>query len=261
MATSYNHYRLQIRDEKTGRYLSLASTVKVVTVDTLTKVALVDNDAASVSNPLACTNGKIEFNTAESVTSVDIYGLTENGDAFVCKNFAPGGNTDAALINPQELNQVLMIPVDCTSAGDNLTTTEFDTGFDLPANVAVMPWGIGADVRTILTSATFDLGLLSSESGGDADGLLNDLSVGTAAYAVGKASTTAGTIRYYASTTLGALLAEFAAGASLTGSTGINNVRPHVGDGTAKSFSITMSAGATPKFLVIVPLMKGGALV
>lgn len=62
------------------------------------------------------------------------------------------------------------------------TDTEIDTGWDLPAKAIVL--NVWVDVITFEatgTTKTIDIGLLSSDTGGDADGFVDGLSTATAA--------------------------------------------------------------------------------
>lgn len=73
------------------------------------------------------------------------------------------------LLNDQNANvKIKRLPVTA------LTTGEKDTGWDLPARSVVRR--VWVDVKTAEATAatkTIDVGLLSSESGGDADGFLD----------------------------------------------------------------------------------------
>jgi hypothetical protein len=82
--------------------------------------------------------------------------------------------------------------------GDVTVAAETDTGLDFTAGQIVLPW---PTVRTTVADATetIDVGLLSSESGGDADGLLALASVGAVGSVIGSLLGT---------DTLGALLKE-----------------------------------------------------
>lgn len=81
------------------------------------------------------------------------------------------------------------------------TGAEQDSGWDLPADSVVT--GVFVNVRTAEatgTTKTLDVGLLSSESGGDADGLLDGISVAATGIKRGSLASTG--------QTLGALLRE-----------------------------------------------------
>jgi hypothetical protein len=106
-------------------------------------------------------------------------------------------------------------------------TSEIDTGVDLPARSVVL--NVFLDVtaaEATATTKTIDVGLKSSESGGDADGFLDGLS--TAATGVKK-----GTLAS-AGQTLGALLRVDESGA------GVLVPEPHM---TATAVSVTYTLG------------------
>jgi hypothetical protein len=111
--------------------------------------------------------------------------------------------------------------------------SEVDTGFDLPAKAIVLDCWV--DIRTLEGTAstkTIDVGLLSSESGGDADGFLDGVS--TAAAVSVQGTLTNGTL------TLGALLRD-ASGVSVAYSR-----KNHLADSVAaKSVSYTLGEAHT----------------
>lgn len=122
------------------------------------------------------------------------------------------------------------------------TTVETDTGYDLPAKAIV------ADAVLVVTAAAsagsvVDVGLLSSESGGDADGFLDGVSSTGVAMRTGvpTATSSAG----FSTTTRGALLRTFFAGVE-SSSPGVHNVKDHLSDSvTAKSVSFTINGTST----------------
>jgi len=151
--------------------------------------------------------------------------------------------------------KTLMIPF-----GPN--TSETDTGVDLPSNAVVL------DVFVLVTQAdagiTLDVGLLSTETGGDADGFLSGVSLANTGLVGGSVTITAGSNNTYASaTTYGAYLASFAAGQDVAdGGDGIFAKKIFFTDSVeAKSISYTCSAGADTAsgFIVflILELEKG----
>jgi len=79
------------------------------------------------------------------------------------------------------------------------STSEYDTGWDLPDNAVVLD--VFIKVVTNASSSTIDVGLDSSESGGDADGFLDGVSCASAGFVQAtQTSTSSG------GQTLGALL-------------------------------------------------------
>lgn len=122
--------------------------------------------------------------------------------------------------------------------------TETTTYIELPADMAVINAFI--DVSTTDAGETIDVGLLSSEANGDADGLIAAASVATAGKVFPNASITDGSSEeYFGACTIGALLQDsFTAGTDAGTDVGTFVRRPHVCDGTAKTVTYTGSAGS-----------------
>lgn len=113
-------------------------------------------------------------------------------------------------------------------------TSETDTGVDLPAGVLVT--GALIQVTTAASGGTVDVGILSTESGGDADGFIDGVSCAATGFVVpNNVDATA------ANNTMGVLLVESdilsADGTALYYSVPV----PYKTDGTAKSVSYTTS--------------------
>lgn len=113
------------------------------------------------------------------------------------------------------------------------TGSEQDTGWDLPDNSLVLDVLLWVDtVETTGATKTFEVGILASESGGDADGFIDAISVATTAgWKFPSAADGA--------VTLGAFLRE-----DITGTTKYGR-KPYRGDGTAKSISFTSAVAFT----------------
>lgn len=115
--------------------------------------------------------------------------------------------------------------------------SETDTGFDLPAGAVIigMPF---IEVTTAVASGTIDVGILSSESGGDADGFLDAVSCATA----GKIQAITYDASAAADLTLGELLSSDFTEDATAGYAAI--LKQWIGDGTATSVTYTTSAHA-----------------
>ena len=101
------------------------------------------------------------------------------------------------------------------------------------------------NVRTIDATETFDLGLDSAETGGDADGLVDGADLGTVGQVYhGGLVTAGGTETYYSSATLGAYLRQgFIVGTDADQDYGLFQRREyHCSDNAARTVSITGSA-------------------
>lgn len=136
------------------------------------KQAITDREGVALTNPRSLTQGGCEFYALSTAASVDLYIMCPGGQFVVVRGVAPGQIDVSVDVN--QLNQVAMIPF----AMEDMTVAETDTGFDLPANSMVLPHP-AVRVTAIDATETWDFGLLSSETAGDADGFLAQISVGT----------------------------------------------------------------------------------
>lgn len=206
------------------------------------KQSITDKDGAALSNPRALTNGYCEFYVADTVARVDLFIQCPGGQFVV----AP--NVDESIadigVDVTRLNHVMVIP---WYAGDVTAAAETDTGFDLPLHAAVLPTPL-LRVHTVDATETIDVGLLSSETAGDADGFIAAASVATAGLI--KATVVNG------GNTMGALfeVQDSANAGDLTH-------EPHVITGSnATSVTLTTTAGSdTGKGYIILPYLLANA--
>ena len=109
------------------------------------------------------------------------------------------------------------------------TGAEQDSGWDLPAQSIVLD--VQLDITTpeyTGTTKNVSVGTLSSESGGDTDGFLYNVSVNTTTTKAPLATVTVGTTEtYYSSTTAGGLLADFKAGTDAAKDFGLHQRKPY----------------------------------
>jgi len=230
-------FSIQLHDERTGAAITQSGgTVTVCQSGDAAKQAVLTKAGAAASNPVAITNGKIEFYTSDSVNQVDVYGIGPNGEAIIMTGVKPSG--DAAHYLSKALQQTYKLPF---AIGD-YAVAENDIGHDLVPNSIVHPQGIGFLVTTLDDTETIDVGLLSSESGGDADGFMAGLSVSTAGMKIPLIANGANTM-----------------GALLEGQDSANAgdlvPRSHVVTNTAKSITLTPSAGSdTVEGFTILPV-------
>lgn len=121
--------------------------------------------------------------------------------------------------------------------------TEQDTGWNLPTKGLVLD--VIVDVTTAeasVGSKTLDVGLLTSEGGGDPDGFLDGVSVAATGGVAGNFTMTDGTSQNYVSAnTLGALMFTGLVGADAADEAGVVAKTPHVLNGTARSVTYTSS--------------------
>ena len=234
-------YRIQLADHNTGENIIDAGGVCYVAQAGLpTKAALLDSTGASISNPVALTNGKLDFYVADTVLTVDLYLQAPSGHFVTVSGVKPSGPNEIRIDKNQRIN-TWKIPFDIA---DTTAAVETDTGFDIPANAMVLGVGVGVLVDTVDATETIDVGILSGEAGGDANGFMATLDVAAAVFA--KATLAS------AGQTLGALLTADESGAGVLVPEGF------VGDGTAESVSYTLTAGTDTaagfiEFPVMIP--------
>jgi hypothetical protein len=125
----------------------------------------------------------------------------------------------------------------------NSATVEVDTGFDLPAGVLVT--GAMVQVTTAVAASTIDVGILSTESGGDADGFLDGVSCATAGFVVNTMQNTTD-----ASNTLGALISDTIKSAD-SSAIYYRAPVPLLTDGTAKSITYTTNDKAIAGYIYL----------
>lgn len=233
-------FQLQLYERLNGKIVRDSGGVCLVAqAGSPRRQAILDSSGASATNPVALVNGNIEFYTANSVNSVDLFVMAPGGQFIVAKGVQPGA--DDALYVDASRHQVLVCPF---AIQDTAANTETDTGFNFPANAVILPQGLGALVTTAEGSRTINTGLLASETGGDANGFLAGVSLAAAGLAIPTLAS--------AGQTLGALLTVDESG------TGGLVPEAHRIDGTAVSLSYTLSAStASAQGYIIQPYMLG----
>ncbi|MEY4300592.1 MAG: hypothetical protein RIR25_1828 [Verrucomicrobiota bacterium] len=154
-------------------------TLFVCNPGTAKKTTLYDPAPATflqaLANPVTFTRGRLRFMTLDTVTAVDIYGLTPTGQAIVARGVKPQGEPEYR-IRADQVSDTLVLPI---NAADYAAGSETSLGIQLPANAIVLPQ-VCARIITAESSRTLSVGLLSSESGGNATGFLAALSMATA---------------------------------------------------------------------------------
>jgi hypothetical protein len=214
--------------------------VMVVTANGAAKVDLFNMDGTAIANPVAFTNGYVEFQFDGDTNSVDLYGISPTGHGFVAKGVEPSGDNEIN-IDTNVLHTVVAIPF--SYADVTADATETDTGMDLPLYAAVLPTPL-VRVLTADATETIEVGLLSTETAGDADGFIDAVSVDT----VGLFKATGAN----AGNTMGALF-------EVQDSANAGDIveEPHAITGAnARSVSYTLTAGSdTAEGIILLPLM------
>ena len=231
--TAYAIFDISLIDVTSQQALTAAGgTVYVAQVGAARKQTLYDplNNYAVLTNPITPVNGRFVFAVQTTVAgqaippSVDIYGMSAGGLAFVKRGVQPG-NPAQIYLDINDLDQILRVPF---SILDTTANVETNTGFNFPAGALVGPPPV-VNVRTLQASMTMNAGILSSQSGGSATGFFTGVSV--AAAGVSK-STLSGT-----GTTIGTFLYQ------TNNSTKIPEPYPVVAG--SQTLSYTLSAGTT----------------
>ena len=127
--------------------------------------------AATASNPMTFTDGKVRFWTADTVTSLDITGITAKGHAFFRQGVTPSDHR--IVIQPNQMLHTAVIPYQVVGASEAIV----DTGFDILANMLIKD--VWLHVTTVGTGASLDVGTSTAS-----DGFLNGVSVATTGYPV-----------------------------------------------------------------------------
>lgn len=219
-------YDMQLLNQATGESVAIAGgTVFVCLAGTPTRATLLNADTGlALANPLTPVRGRIRFMVAATIQSVDLYGMAPSGEFFVRRGVEPGGTAEI-MLNSANATMVAVIPFNCSefTAG-----TEYNWGLQMPATALVQP-DVSVRVTTAEAGRTLSVGLLSSESGGNASGFITGLSLA----AVGRIKPLlSGT------PTLGALLVQNFA------TTPAVNVRQPAAIAASRTISITTSASS-----------------
>ncbi len=119
-------------------------------------------------------------------------------------------------------------------------------GFALPQYAEIDARSMMVFVKTVDATETINVGLLSTEAGGDADGFIVGLSIATAGWIKPAPTYSQGSQSLYVSaTTFGVLFLPAAQlGANQNGYNSDTYLKNHIGDGTAKTITYTCSAGS-----------------
>lgn len=246
MAT-YSTFDLQLVDSFTGKSIFGSGGKAIVTLaGAFTNATLYDpdNNYAALSQPVSLSRGKLRFAIATGVAgqttqpTADVYGTGPGGFAFQCYDCKAGDPIEVP-IDTHALQQYMVAPF---SYASGTVASEYDTGLDFPARAIISPFS-SIMVNTADSGITLNVGLLSSESGGDADGFMAAVSLASAVAVVPKWAPTA---------TSGALVQESNA------TTPAVLTPRHYPIAAAVSLTFTISTGAdTGNGLIVIPYNIG----
>ncbi len=169
-------------------------TYEVLAVGTDTRETLYsDQQLTSKTNPITTTvyntdNGVafwVDPTDATSDTYVDLIVTDVNGGySIVIDNFSPSMRTIIIDERPNIVHHGIIRFSGGSSGGVGVET---DTGIDFEADTSIH--AVMLETVTVATSGTYDVGLLSSETSGDADGFIIGVATSTAGYTVLAAGT------------------------------------------------------------------------
>lgn len=241
---SDRQYSIKVFDQQAGKETSSDSVVEsgvlafVYTAGTKTLATIYKNSQrTALANPIT----RASF---ASSRGVNFYGTANSYDIYVAHSdgtvgYFPGVtySQHSVSIDRAQAAKHLVIPF---GVSDN---AEVDTGIDLPYGALVHDAFV--NVVTIDADETINVGLLSSETAGDADAFLAAVSVATQGIPQNVAYTTGSNETYLSAVTFGAKLALFSLGNDVaTDVGGMSRIRHSVTGANAKSVTYTGSAGS-----------------
>lgn len=208
MGFAYQHYILTVKDQRTGEPITSGVYVFIYDAGTKTLSTCYSNSSGvALTNPVTrttfATKGKIDFWTAQ--TSVDIFIADDKGNTALVAGLTP---TDHVLtLDRSGLDKCMVAPFVFNAGG-----TETDTGLDFPVGAYIHDFLV--EVVTVDATETLGIGLLSSETAGDADGIAVAVPLDNAGFIKPYTITDGATEDYVGATYKGALMG--------IGSTGTN---------------------------------------
>lgn len=184
-------FLIQLADQRDGQNIyGSGGSYQVCQAGTGKKQAIYDKDGNQLNGTtafVALNAGSMKFYMpGGSTTVVDIYGIAPDGQFFSQKNIGASG-PNVITVDRNRRDQVALIPY---AAADSTAAAEKDTGFDFPVGAMISP-NVGVNVLGLESGKTVDFGLLSSESGGDADGIMVAMPQTNAGAALAKSASTA----------------------------------------------------------------------
>lgn len=240
MGFALNKYDLTITDPRSREAITTGVYVFIYDAGTKTLSTIYANDALLArTNPITRTVydtiGKIEFYAA--ATSVDIYIADDKGNVSFIPSVTPVQHI--LHLNRDGVSKCFVAPFVFNAGG-----TEVDTGLDFPLNVVIQDFCV--EVVTVDAAETLNIGLLSSETAGDADGICVGASLATAAF-LRPFVITDGTNEDFVATPLkGALLGLGSAGTDAANDFGQGGGWGHIVSGSnARSLTYTPSSSDT----------------
>ena len=245
--TDFIIYDFSVKDRFSNTNIMAAGGQAIVCLTGVYSLATLydpDNNMVALSQPVSMNRGRIRFAVSSGVAgqtqppAVDVYGIDPSGRGFQLYNATPGAPS-IIRIDYGRADSQIVLPF---SYAQGTVASAVDLGLNLVQGTMVDPF-CWIDVKAIDATETLDVGLLAGESGGDEDGFLAAVSVGTLGVVRGQLAATA---------TVGALLRESQDTAA------VNTGRPYVVGATAKSITWTLTTGSdTGTGRIFIPIKVG----
>lgn len=193
----------------------------------------------SLANPITraqfATDDCIKFWGAAS--SYDIFIADDKGN--VAEHLGVTPNTHLLPLDRSGADKVMIFPIVSNTGG-----TEVDTGLDLPYKAHV--YDLATEVTTLDATETLNVGILSSETGGDADGFLVGVDVGATGFIKPFVNTAGSAETYVSLSTFGVLMGPAVVGTNADQDDGMPRGWGHVVNGASgQSISYTPSSSDT----------------
>lgn len=238
MGFAYQNYTLYVKDQTTGEAITSGVYVFVYQAGTKTLDTIYANSAGvAKTNPIARAsfNGVIKFWTAQ--TTVDIFIADDKGNVALRQGVTP---TDHVLtLDRTGVDKCLVAPFVFNAGG-----TETDTGLDFPVGAYIHDFLV--EVVDTDATETLGIGLLSTESGGDADGIAALVPLDNAGFIKPYVITDGANEDYVSASYKGALFGIGSTGTNVANDFGQPGGAGHVvTSGTAKSLVYIPSSSDT----------------
>lgn len=238
MGFAFQKYILSVKDQRTGEPITSGVYTFVYQAGTKTLDTLYStSNGLAKTNPIARASftGTLSFYTAQ--TSVDIFVADDKGNTALFTGITP---TDHVLsLDRSGVDKCMVAPFVFNAGG-----TETDTGLDFPLNAYIHDFLV--EVVTTDATETLGIGLLSSETAGDADGIAVAVSTANAGFIRSYVVTDGTNEDFVATPYKGALMGLGSAGTDVANDFGQSGGPGHVVTGSnAKSLVYLPSSSDT----------------
>jgi len=207
------------------------------TSSTIYSDAALTAKTAPISRAQFATDGKISFYSQSS--SHDLF--IAHSDGSVAFYAGVDSKRHTLPLSRSNSHKLLVFPMLFNAGG-----TETDTGLDLPLNSHVVDAFV--EVVTVDATETVDMGLLSSETAGDADGFLAAVSVASAGFVKPYTITAGGNETYVSAAKYGVLMGPALVGTDVDKDNGMPRGFGHIVSGS-NAVSVTYTPSTSDTFV------------